>query len=71
MYETISDCLWYTGHILTGIAVVINHYEDNFWITILFVTIGQFLTMISRPIGRIKKNRILPILPISKNDLIT
>lgn len=51
-YQLLADILWYTGHILSGIAVLINHY--NFNIGIIFVSIGQFMTIISRPIGRIK-----------------
>jgi len=33
------------------ISIVVNHY--NFYIAVVIVFIGQFITMISRPIGRI------------------
>lgn len=49
-YQLLSDCLWYVGHVLTGISIVINHY--NFYTAISCVFVGQFITIISRPIGR-------------------
>ena len=51
-YLLISDCLWYLGHILTGTSIIFirNHYT----LAISFVLFGQFITIISRPIGRIK-----------------
>jgi hypothetical protein len=51
-YQLYADILWYTGHIITGLAIVVNHY--NFYLGITTVFIGQFMTIISRPIGRIK-----------------
>lgn len=55
-FQLLADVLWYIGHILSGLAVVINHYNINVGITV--VIIGQFITIISRPIGRIKnKNK--------------
>jgi len=51
-YLFISDCLWYSGHILSSIATVFSH--SNFEISISLVFLGQFITIISRPIGRIK-----------------
>ena len=51
-YIFISDCLWYSGHILSGIATILSH--SNFEIAISLVIIGQFITIISRPISRIK-----------------
>ena len=53
-YTIIADCLWYFGHILTGCAIVVNHYNYSMGITCVFI--GQFTTIISRPIGRIKVN---------------
>ena len=55
-YLLLSDCLWYCGHILTGISGVLSkeHYE----IAVSFVFIGQFITIISRPIGRINNENI-------------
>lgn len=53
-YQLLADSLWYTGHILTAITVLINHYSFN--IGIISVIIGQFIIIISRPIGRIKFN---------------
>lgn len=51
-YALIADCLWYTGHILTGIAIIANHH--NYYVGITCVFVGQFITIISRPIGRMK-----------------
>lgn len=51
-YGVLADCLWYAGHVLTGIAIVFNHYD--FYVGMTFVLVGQFITIISRPIGRIK-----------------
>jgi len=51
-YQLCADILWYVGHTLTGFAIVANHY--NFYLGIIIVFIGQFITIISRPIGRMK-----------------
>lgn len=50
-YILLADYLWYLGHMLTGISIVVNHY--HFYTAIVIVFVGQFITMISRPIGRI------------------
>ena len=57
-YLFISDCLWYSGHILSGIASIFSN--NNFEISISLIIVGQFITIISRPIGRIKsvKNNV-------------
>jgi hypothetical protein len=57
-YLFISDCLWYSGHILSGIASIFSN--NNFKISIALIIVGQFITIISRPIGRIKsvKNNV-------------
>jgi len=51
-YLLISDILWYSGHMLTGSAILFTH--TNYELAVSFVFIGQFITIISRPIGRIK-----------------
>ena len=51
-YLEISDGLWYAGHILSGFAVIVNHYSYPYAVVLIFT--GQFITIISRPIGRIK-----------------
>ena len=53
-YQLFADILWYAGHTLTGVAIIVNHY--SFYMGILTVFIGQFTTIISRPIGRIKND---------------
>lgn len=58
----VSDTLWYCGHILTGVAIVANHYQFRYGVVCVFI--GQFITMISRPIGRIKCADKPPPLPI-------
>ena len=57
-YKLFADILWYFGHIITGVAIVINRY--NFYIAVGLTCLGQFITIVSRPIGRIKnKTQIL------------
>ena len=52
-YILISDYLWYLGHVLTGCAVLFD--KDEYYVLVVsFVIIGQFITIISRPISRIK-----------------
>ena len=55
-YLKISDYLWYTGHVLTGFSIIFTHVNYN--IAVSFVFIGQFITIISRPIGRIKNDSL-------------
>lgn len=59
-YGLFADCLWYSGHVLTGIAIVVNHYHYFLGMTCVFV--GQFITIVSRPIGRIKQKQQPPVL---------
>lgn len=60
-YILISDILWYSGHILTSISILLT--RNNFNLAVSFVFLGQFITIISRPIGRIKniKNKVSDI----------
>lgn len=51
-YQLLADIIWYFGHILSGVSVIINHYDFNIGIAV--VILGQFIIIISRPIGRIK-----------------
>lgn len=53
-YILISDCLWYSGHILTSLSILFTY--DNRYLSISLVFFGQFITIISRPISRIKNN---------------
>lgn len=55
-YLLLSDCLWYLGHIMTGSSILFTH--DNYYLVIAFVSFGQFITIISRPIGRLKTENI-------------
>lgn len=50
-YTVVADILWYSGHVMTGFAIVVNHY--HFYSGISFVVVGQLLTIVSRPIGRL------------------
>lgn len=61
-YVLIADCLWYMGHVLTGIAIIANHY--SYLVGIACVFVGQFATIVSRPIGRIQ----LGGLPMTVSD---
>lgn len=47
-YVLVSDCLWYAGHILTGASVFVSRNNAVF-----FICVGQFITIVSRPISRI------------------
>lgn len=51
-YIFISDCLWYCGHIISGSSIIIE--QNNYYLALSFVIFGQFITIISRPIGRFK-----------------
>jgi len=55
-YLLISDIMWYGGHILTGISIIFT--QNNFYVAVSLVAIGQFITMISRPIGRITNDEM-------------
>jgi len=50
-YLLISDYMWYLGDFLSGISILLTH--DYFYIAISFVFFGQFITILSRSIGRI------------------
>jgi len=51
-YILISDFLWYTGHVLSGISILFSH--NNYYLAVSMVFIGQIITIISRPISRMK-----------------
>lgn len=51
-YSLLADVLWYSGHVLTASSIVFSETNRNVAICLVFV--GQFITIISRPIGRIK-----------------
>lgn len=57
-YEYLSDCLWYVGHITTGISIFYIH--SNYYVAISIVLFSQACIIISRPISNIdnKKHRI-------------
>ena len=55
-YLLISDYLWYLGHILSGISIIFTRI--NYYVAVSLVIFGQFITIISRPIGRIKNEEI-------------
>ena len=53
-YQTIGDAMWYSGHVLTGLAVFGNQY--NYFLAVALVVVGQLLTIASRPISRLVPN---------------
>lgn len=53
-YLKVSDYLWYLGHILSGFAIIVNRYSYSG--AVIMILSGQDITMISRPIGRIKND---------------
>ena len=58
-YLKISDFLWYTGHILSGFSIIFT--QRNYNIAVSLVFFGQFITIISRPIGRYKDIKLAKI----------
>ena len=67
-YLLISDCMWYMGHILTGLSITFT--QNNYYVAVSFVVIGQFITIISRPIGRIKSDELKENENNNKTDYI-
>jgi hypothetical protein len=53
-YLFLSDCLWYAGHILSSCSIIFT--RNHYYLAVSLVFFGQFITIISRPIGRIKQN---------------
>jgi len=51
-YLLLSDYLWYFGHIFSGCSIIFS--RDNYYLAVILVIFGQFITIISRPIGRMK-----------------
>ncbi len=58
-YILLADFLWYLGHILTGSSIIFSQTNHNLAICLVFV--GQFITIISRPIGRINNTSKIEI----------
>jgi len=42
-YILLADCLWYSGHILTGISIVVNHYHFYTAIVIVILLLKYIL----------------------------
>ncbi len=55
-YLLISDYLWYSGHILSELSIISNNY---YYLAVIIVIFGQFITIISRPIGPYKNELTL------------
>jgi Na+-driven multidrug efflux pump len=53
-YPLLADALWVTGHVISALAVVVNHY--HFYLGVTFGVTSQLLIIISRPIGRKKSD---------------
>jgi hypothetical protein len=51
-YILLADFLWYSGHILSSCSIIFS--QSNRYLAISLVFVGQFITIISRPISRIK-----------------
>lgn len=62
-YLFVSDCLWYLGHILTGSSVIFSRKYES--LAIAVVIVGQFITIVSRPIGRIQTH---PLNQVAADD---
>ncbi len=50
-YFLLGDILWYIGHLLSASSILFS--RTNYPAAIALTMCGQFLTIISRPIGRI------------------
>ena len=55
-YSLIADYLWYSGHVLSALSILFS--QSRYYIALTLVFIGQFITIISRPISRIKSPSI-------------
>ena len=53
-YQKLADALWYVGHVITAMSIVVNHYD--FPAAVFVVCVGQAITMASRPIGRMESS---------------
>ena len=62
-YFLLADILWYLGHLITGSSILFS--RTNYYVAVYLVFIGQFITIISRPIGRIKNEVI-----VEQNDRV-
>jgi hypothetical protein len=51
-YSDWADLLWYSGHVITGFAITVMN-PHRLFLGVSLVVVGQSLTIISRPIGRI------------------
>ena len=58
-YFLLADFLWYSGHIMTGSSIIFS--SSNHYLAIYLVFIGQFITIISRPISRINNTSKIEI----------
>ena len=50
-YFLLGDILWYLGHTISGSSILFS--QSNYHMAVILTIFGQFLTIISRPIGRI------------------
>jgi hypothetical protein len=44
-YLLVSDILWYSGHVMSGISIFFT--RDHFYIAVSLVLFGQLITIIS------------------------
>jgi len=51
-FVLLSDSLWYLGHVLSGLSILFT--QTHYYLAVSFVFVGQFITIVSRPIGRIQ-----------------
>jgi hypothetical protein len=58
-YILLADGLWYSGHILTCSSIMFSQTNRPLAISLVFV--GQFITIISRPISRINNTAKIAI----------
>ena len=66
-YPLIADYLWYIGHILSALSILFSH--TNYYLAVALVLFGQSITIISRPLGRIKASLETKNDNIDENEL--
>lgn len=52
-----ADIMWALGHILTALSCL-GTYFKSLLLSFCLIAIGQVITILSRPIGRITKPRV-------------
>jgi hypothetical protein len=63
----IGDYFWYIGHVTSAFSLMSLYWS---YLSIVFIVIGQSITMISRPIGRIGDKKLSSLCCLSEGDFL-